>query len=40
MEIVSGLKGDESVVLNPPDSITDGQAVRLAETQPPAQRRQ
>jgi RND family efflux transporter MFP subunit len=40
IEILAGIKGDESVVLNPPDSLTDGQAVRLAETQPPAQRRQ
>jgi multidrug efflux pump subunit AcrA (membrane-fusion protein) len=30
VEIVSGLKGDESVVVNPPDSLTSGQIVRVA----------
>jgi RND family efflux transporter MFP subunit len=34
MEIVAGLKGDESIVLNPSDSLTDGATVRVAE--PPA----
>ncbi|HXC32648.1 MAG TPA: efflux RND transporter periplasmic adaptor subunit [Verrucomicrobiae bacterium] len=34
MEIVAGLKGDEWVVLNPSDSLTDGATVRIAE--PPA----
>ena len=28
VEVLAGLKGDESVVLNPPDSLTEGQAVR------------
>ena len=39
IEIVAGLKGDESVVLNPSDSLTDGAIVRLAETPTPAQRK-
>jgi RND family efflux transporter MFP subunit len=36
IEIVAGLKGDEWVVLNPADTLTDGQAVRVAEPQAPA----
>jgi RND family efflux transporter MFP subunit len=32
MEIVGGLKGDESIVVNPPDSIISGQPVRIAQT--------
>ena len=45
MEIVAGLKGDESIVLNPSDSLTDGTTVRVAEPPastapaPPAQRK-
>ena len=30
VEVVAGLKGDEAVVLNPSDSLTQGQAVRIA----------
>lgn len=30
VEVVSGLNGDESVVLNPPDSLATGQTVRIA----------
>ena len=37
IEIVAGLKGDEWVVLNPSDSLTEGAAVRVAETPAPAQ---
>jgi RND family efflux transporter MFP subunit len=33
MEILAGLKGDESVVINPPDSLTNGETVRVAQTQ-------
>jgi RND family efflux transporter MFP subunit len=40
IEILAGLKGNESVVLNPPDSITEGEEIRLAETQPAAQGKQ
>jgi RND family efflux transporter MFP subunit len=40
VEILAGLKGDESVVLNPPDSLTEGQAVRIVQPQPAAQRGQ
>jgi RND family efflux transporter MFP subunit len=36
MEIIAGLKGDESVVINPPDSVTNGEPVRVAQTQPAA----
>lgn len=36
MEVVAGLKGDESVVINPPDSLTNGEPVRVAQTQPDA----
>jgi RND family efflux transporter MFP subunit len=32
IEVVAGLKGDEWVVLNPSDSLTEGTVVRLAET--------
>jgi RND family efflux transporter MFP subunit len=35
IEVVAGLKGDESVVLNPSDSLTDGATVRLAEAAAP-----
>lgn len=36
IEILAGIKGDDLIVLNPPDSIANGQAVRLAQapTQP------
>jgi multidrug efflux pump subunit AcrA (membrane-fusion protein) len=30
IEIVAGLKGDETVILNPPDSVTNGQVVRIS----------
>jgi RND family efflux transporter MFP subunit len=39
IEIVAGLKGDEWVVLNPSDSLTEGAVVRVAETPVPAQRK-
>ena len=31
-EVISGLTGDEKVVVNPPDSLVSGQPVRLAQT--------
>ena len=34
IEIVSGLKGDESVIQNPPDSILNGEEVQVAKTAP------
>jgi RND family efflux transporter MFP subunit len=40
IEVIAGLKGDDSVVLNPPDSITNGEQVRLAQAQPTARRSQ
>jgi RND family efflux transporter MFP subunit len=39
IEIVAGLKGDESVVLNPADTLTEGETVRVAEAAAPAQRK-
>jgi RND family efflux transporter MFP subunit len=39
IEIVAGLKGNESVVLNPSDSLSEGMQVQLAETPAPAQRK-
>ncbi len=32
MEIVGGLRGDESIIVNPPDSIVSGEPVRLAQS--------
>ena len=37
IEIVAGVKGDEWVILNPSDSLTEGTVVRVAETRAPAQ---
>jgi RND family efflux transporter MFP subunit len=36
IEVLAGLKGDESVVINPADSLTNGEPVRVAQTQPAA----
>jgi RND family efflux transporter MFP subunit len=33
MEVLAGLKGAESVVINPPDSLTNGEPVRVAQNQ-------
>jgi RND family efflux transporter MFP subunit len=32
MEIVGGLQGNESIIVNPPDSILSGEAVRLSQS--------
>jgi len=32
VEVVAGLNGDETLILNPPDSIVSGQAVRIVQT--------
>jgi RND family efflux transporter MFP subunit len=32
IEVVSGLQGNESVIVNPPDSITAGEKVQIAQT--------
>jgi hypothetical protein len=32
IEIVGGLQGDESIIVNPPDSIISGQSVRIAQS--------
>jgi RND family efflux transporter MFP subunit len=37
VEVLTGLKGDESLIVNPPDSIVSGQPVRLAQAGSPAQ---
>jgi RND family efflux transporter MFP subunit len=34
IEIISGLKGGESVIVSPPDSTVDGEKVQLAQTTP------
>ncbi len=39
MEVVAGLKGDEWVVLNPADSLTNGTEVRVAQPPATAQRK-
>jgi RND family efflux transporter MFP subunit len=35
IEILAGLQGDESVVINPPDALTNSEAVRLVQAQSP-----
>jgi RND family efflux transporter MFP subunit len=40
IEVVAGLKGDEWVVLNPSDSLLNGQTVRLSQTQPLEEKKQ
>src|SRR5215469_7962437 len=37
IEIVAGLNGNESIIVNPPDSIVSGQSVRIAQPASPAQ---
>lgn len=32
IEVISGLRGDEAVITSPPDSITDGEKVQIAQT--------
>ena len=39
IEIVSGLTGNERVAVNPPDSLTDGQTVRVVEAPARGERR-
>ena len=34
LEVASGLSGDEQVVVNPPDSIAEGQTVRVVTSSP------
>ena len=34
IEVLSGLGADETVILNPPDSLTDGLLVRIAAPPP------
>ena len=40
IEIIAGLKADDSVVINPPDSLTNGQAVRVLQPQAATQGQQ
>ena len=37
VEVVAGLNGNENVIVNPPDSVVEGEAVRIAQTQQEAQ---
>ena len=37
LEVVSGLDGDEQIIVNPPDSLEAGQTVRVAEADERAQ---
>jgi RND family efflux transporter MFP subunit len=37
IEVIAGLKVDDSVVINPPDSLTNGQSVQVFQPQPAAQ---
>jgi RND family efflux transporter MFP subunit len=37
VEVVAGLTGSENVIVNPPDSVVDGESVRIAETPQGAQ---
>jgi RND family efflux transporter MFP subunit len=39
VEVVAGLKGNEAIVVNPPDSLVAGQAVRVAQPQAEGQKR-
>jgi hypothetical protein len=31
VEVVAGLNGDETVIVNPPDSVVEGETVRIAK---------
>jgi RND family efflux transporter MFP subunit len=37
VEVVAGLNGNENVIVNPPDSVADGETVRIAQTPQGAQ---
>lgn len=37
VEVVAGLNGNENVIINPPDSVVDGETVRVAQTAQGAQ---
>jgi RND family efflux transporter MFP subunit len=37
VEVIAGLKGGESVIVNPPDSVVNGETVRVAQTAPRGQ---
>jgi RND family efflux transporter MFP subunit len=37
VEVVAGLNGNENVIVNPPDSVVEGEVVRIAQTQQGAQ---
>jgi multidrug efflux pump subunit AcrA (membrane-fusion protein) len=32
VEVIAGLNGNENVIVNPPDSVVNGQIVRIAQT--------
>ena len=31
VEVVAGLNGDETIIVNPPDSVVEGETVRIAQ---------
>jgi multidrug efflux pump subunit AcrA (membrane-fusion protein) len=35
VEIVDGLNIGESIIINPPDSLSSGEVVRIVSTEPP-----
>ena len=35
VEVIAGLTGPEQIVVNPPDSLTDGQSVTVTQPDPP-----
>jgi nitrous oxidase accessory protein NosD len=37
VEVISGLQGGESVVINPPDSVVAGEEVRISQAKQGAQ---
>jgi len=37
VEVVTGITGDEKVITNPPDSLVEGEVLRIAAPKPPAQ---
>ena len=38
IEVIAGLKADDEVVVNPPDSLVDGEQVKVFQPEPNAQR--
>jgi RND family efflux transporter MFP subunit len=38
VEVLNGLSPDDVIIVNPPDSVTNGEKVRIAKPKPPAQK--